>query len=101
MITLRESEGEECLQQFRDNWEEIKAFPEDDEENLEALFTAITALVKERELGQIPRWKDRLVILTRLANGTYPMAKYGKTRSRGNRDPGEGRKLEKKGKRTG
>ena len=85
---IQEGKHEECLSVFREHWKDMEPLMNENEENIEELADFMSALVEERDLGFVPEGKDSLHVLTRLANGAYPLKQY-KTRSRENRVPDE------------
>ena len=58
-----------------------------DEQNVVEICDTMLELINERKLGDVPKCKDKLTVLKRIANGTYPAANLPKTRAKDSQGP--------------
>lgn len=65
----------------------MKKFLDKDEQNVVEICDTMLELINERNLGGVPKCKDKLTVLKRIANGTYPAANLPKTRAKDSQGP--------------
>ena len=65
----------------------MKAFFDKDEQNVVEICDTMMELISERKQGGISKCMEKMDVLKRIPNGTYPVPDLNKTRAKDSRGP--------------